>query len=188
MIPKRIEEYPFIQAGSYQIGVIRGEIRWIVIHTAENAEAQGSARGLALWARGPIGVSWHFAVDNAETIQCLELDRVAWAAKGGNQFGVHIELCGRAGQTTQQWDDPYSTAQHERVAMLAAQLATLLDIPLIWLTPAEVLAGKRGVIGHDTITEAFQIVGGHRDPGVWYPRQRLIADSQRWYGNPYLLG
>lgn len=72
-------------------------VKWIVIHnTANDASAQNEVKYMQS-NNNPI--SFHFAVDDKEIIQCLPLNRNAWNAgdgfkdNGGNKCGIGIEIC-----------------------------------------------------------------------------------------------
>lgn len=67
----------------------------IVIHnTANDAPAENEAGYMLGNSRE---VSFHYAVDEGEAVQCLPLDRNAWASGdghgAGNMQGIHIEIC-----------------------------------------------------------------------------------------------
>lgn len=72
-------------------------VKWIVIHnTANDASAQNEVKYMQ--SNNNL-VSFHFAVDDKEIIQCLPLNRNAWNAgdgfkdNGGNKCGIGIEIC-----------------------------------------------------------------------------------------------
>ncbi|WP_199715006.1 peptidoglycan recognition protein family protein [Acutalibacter sp. 1XD8-33] len=69
--------------------------RFVVVHnTGNDAPAENEA---AYMQRREEEVSFHFAVDEDKAVQCLPLDRNAWASGDGrgpgNMYGIHVEIC-----------------------------------------------------------------------------------------------
>jgi len=154
-----------------------GLIDWVVIHTMEDPEGINSAVSVAAWFAGPQAprASAHFCVDATHTIQCVPLGQEAWAAPGANHRGVHIEHAGYASQTKAEWEDDYSRATLESSAALAAALARKYSVPLVRLSAADLVAGKRGFCGHVDVTNAFNAGKGHTDPGPHFPWEAYLA-------------
>lgn len=168
--------YQFVQARNYTKSGSR-DVKWIVIHTMQNPEKPGTALAVAKWFAGPLApqASTHYCVDNANIVQCVgELD-VAWGAPGANRAGIHIEHAGYAAQTAGEWNDDYSKAMLKLSTRLAAEIAFRWAIPLVWLSPADIVAGKPGICGHVDVTHAFKTKGGHLDPGSAFPKDAYIA-------------
>ncbi|QXN74243.1 lysin A, N-acetylmuramoyl-L-alanine amidase domain [Gordonia phage ObLaDi] len=67
-----------------------------------------------------------------------------------------------------------------------AELSVAKNIPLVWLTPAQIRAGHKGLCGHAEISKAFGETD-HTDPGTGFPRADVIARARR-RTNPNLLG
>jgi N-acetyl-anhydromuramyl-L-alanine amidase AmpD len=172
---------PFIEARNYS-RARRTDLGVIVIHTAEAPEIHREARNVAGWfAQQPVdgtmtkgvrfgGSSAHYVVDDEEIIQCvLECD-IAWHAGSGNGHSIGIEHAGYACQTPEDWDDEYSKDVLAKSAYLVAGLCKRFQIPIVRLTPAELAAGARGLVGHCDVNDAFGKPGsGHRDPGPSFP-------------------
>jgi len=172
---------PFVEARNYS-RAHRTDLGVIVIHTAEAPEIHHEARNVAGWfAQQPVdgtltngvrfgGTSAHYVVDDEEVIQCvLECD-MAWHAGSGNGHSIGIEHAGYASQTPEQWDDAYSKAVLSNSAEIVARLCKRFHIPIVRLTPAELAAGERGIVGHCDVNDAFGKPGtGHRDPGPSFP-------------------
>ena len=171
--------YPFLQAKYYTPGRGGTLPRLIVIHTMETPETYGRAKQVWRWLWGKTSpkASAHYMTD-ATTIEqsVLETD-TAWAVGDWllNRASISIELSGEASQTKAQWADAYSTAELTLVAGLVKEIATRHGIPLVRLTPADILAGKSGLCGHIDITVAKKIKGGHIDPGARFPWIDLLV-------------
>ena len=166
---------PLVQAYSYYPGRQR-PIRLIVLHTAEIEEVGYAAENLAKWAAGPsAGVSWHYAIDNDSTIQCVRDEDTAFHAKGANADGVGIELSGRASQGAAGWADAYSQAVLRRAAKLVAQLCRKHGLPTVFLDAAALQRGEAGITTHAEVTRAYR-QSTHTDPGAAF----RARPSWRW--------
>lgn len=168
----------FIQARNYTIVPSR-KIDLVVIHTMENAEKPGSAAMVARWFAGPAAprASAHYCIDAGEIVQCVQERDVAWAAPGANRNGIHLEHAGRANQSADGWNDNFSRSMLELSAGLCASICARHNIPIVRLTPADLLAGKRGICGHVDVTEAFH-KSTHTDPGEYFPWDRYLTSVQ----------
>ena len=165
--------YPLIQAKHFTAGRGNTKPRLIVIHTMETPENAGRAHQVAQWFAGPTApqASAHYMVDDAEVYQSVLEKDTAWAVDDFalNQASISIEHAGAASQTSQEWQDLYSAHELTNSAKLAAGICQRTGIPAVKLTPADILAGKSGFCGHNDITAAKKIAGGHTDPGVNFP-------------------
>lgn len=148
----------------------------IVIHTTEGSEGPSSAEdGAAYDQRRTDGTSAHFYVDSDSIVQCVKTEDKAHTAKGeGNTRGIHIEVCGRAGQSAAQWDDPVSRATVEKTAELCVRLLGKYPCPVVKLTGSQVRNGVAGFCGHKDISDAFG-QSTHTDPGPNFPWGRLFS-------------
>ena len=151
------------------------QIDLIVIHTMEMDEKGETAESCAQWFRNPgAKVSAHFCVDADAIVQCVRDQDVGWHAPGANHNGIGIEHAGRAKQTGREWSDAYSTAMLDRSATLVAGLCRKYEIPVTWLYPVDLRAGKRGITTHKAVSDAFKR-GSHWDPGVGFPVERYLG-------------
>jgi hypothetical protein len=72
----------------------------------------------------------------------------------------------------------------ERAASLVADICRRRRIPVRWLLAYDLLAGRRGLTGHDEVSEAFK-QSDHWDPGDGFPveafvdRVRALEQTQR---------
>ncbi len=165
--------YPFVES-PHVTHTSGRQIDLIVVHSMEMDEKGTTAESCALWFRNPSAkVSAHFCVDADSIVQCVREQDVAWHAPGANSDGIGIEHAGRAKQTREEWLDPYSSAMLARSAELVADLCARYRIPVTWLHPADLLAGKRGITSHNNVSVAFKR-GSHWDPGPGFPIERYL--------------
>ena len=170
--------YPFYQAKNFTKGRSNHNPRLIIIHTMETPESAGRAKQVATWFNGKTApqASAHYMVDDKQIVQSVLEADTAWACDDWelNQVSISIEHAGSASQTPAQWADAYSTAELSLSAKLSADIAKRWSIPLVKLTPDDILAGKAGFAGHLDITKAKKIAGGHTDPGVNFPWETYL--------------
>ena len=177
-------EYPFVESPNRTRAAGRA-IGVVVIHTMEISERADAAEICARWFQSPVSeVSAHYCVDADSVIQCVREKDVAWHARGGNTSSIGVELAGFASQTGRDWADRYSAAVLERAASLVADICRRRRIPVRWLLAYDLLAGRRGLTGHDEVSEAFK-QSDHWDPGDGFPveafvdRVRALEQTQR---------
>lgn len=165
----------FIQAKNFTI-VANRPIDLVVIHTMENAEKPGTAAQVAHWFAGAQAprASAHYCLDATEVVQCVDEKHVAWAAPGANRQGIHLEHAGRAAQSDADWKDNFSRAMLENSAELCADICKRHSLPVVRLSPEDLLAGKRGICGHIDVTKAFKR-STHTDPGKNFPWNWYLA-------------
>ena len=160
---------PFVQAKNYTRGRLKA-VRLIVLHDMESPEKGDTAESVARYfATTTRQASAHFCVDADSVVQCVKESDTAWAAPGVNADGIHIEHAGYASQSRGQWLDAYSTRMLNLSARLTARLCKAHGIPAVKLTPAQLKAGMRGIIGHHEATVAYPPNAGHTDPGPNFP-------------------
>lgn len=140
-------------------------VRLVVIHTAEGALTTASLG--AFFARSSTEASSHAGIDDKGIETYVPYDKAAWTIRSANGISDNAELCGFAKWTRAQWLN-----DHTPMLRLAAQWirerCTARGIPIKKLTPAEVAAGKAGVIGHVDWTTGMKD-GSHTDPGPGFP-------------------
>jgi N-acetyl-anhydromuramyl-L-alanine amidase AmpD len=143
----------------------------IVLHSMEADETSAAAENCARWFQNPVAkVSAHYCVDNDSIVQCVREQDVAWHAPGANHNGIGIEHAGRARQLRAEWLDEYGQAMLDRSAGLVADLCRRYGLPVTWLQPADLVAGKRGITSHNNVSKAFRR-GTHWDPGPGFPSE-----------------
>lgn len=173
-------QYQFVRARSWTSGRISGQPTVIIIHTTEGSEGRTSAEdGAAYDARRTDGTSCHFFVDQDTTVQCVYTwDEAHHARRHGNDVGIGIEVCGKAGQTDAQWADAASAGAVEQAARLGVALRRKYGkwrFPLVNLTPTQLRNGERGFAEHLDATRAWPEDGGsHWDPGPNFPWSKMF--------------
>jgi N-acetyl-anhydromuramyl-L-alanine amidase AmpD len=153
----------------------------IVIHDMEAGEYSTTAESCANYFAGlnaPMA-SAHYACDNDSTVCCVKPEDTAWHTGENvtNNCGIGIEQAGFANQSYQQWTDEYSMQMITgQVAPLVAALCGRYGIPVRFLGAADLRAGDyNGITSHREITFAYQVPGGHTDPGPDYPFDVLFT-------------
>lgn len=173
-------QYDFRAPKSYTRGRKIGQPTVIIMHTTEGSEGRTSAEAGAVYdATRDDGTSTHFFVDQDSTIQCVYTFDEAHAARShGNDVGIQVEVCGRAGQTSAQWADEASTGAIEQAAILCVAIREKYGksrFPLVNLTPAQLRAGAHGFAEHLDATKAWpEDSGTHSDPGPNFPWTKLF--------------
>lgn len=176
------ESWPYIPA-KWQTPVQgKRDVRLIVIHAMESSEKGETAENVGLYfKRGESRASAHIGIDNNSVVQYVYDNNVAWGANGVNHDGIQIEMAGYSNQKLLEWSDRYSTDMLDRVAHAVAQYALKYSIPVIHLTNGELLAGKKGIIGHYQATAVYKPNQGHTDPGPDFPWSALLRFSNAYY-------
>jgi N-acetyl-anhydromuramyl-L-alanine amidase AmpD len=165
--------YPFVESPNRTRAPGRA-IGVVVIHTMEIAERPDAAEICARWFKTPVSrVSAHYCVDADSVIQCVREKDIAWHARGGNTNSIGVELAGFASQTRRDWADPYSAAVLDRAANLVADVCRRRRIPVRWVVADDLVAGRRGLTGHNEVSEAFE-QSDHWDPGDGCPVEAFV--------------
>lgn len=146
-------------------------LQGICIHTTEN-DLGSLAENVARYQIDTESGSYHALVDNStndaiNSIRENTEDWTAWAAGWtGNQIGIHLSFVARAAMTRKQWLD--APLMLNEAADICAYWAIKFNVPVVKLSPADLLAGKRGFFGHDDVSRAWKEVD-HHDPGPGFP-------------------
>jgi N-acetyl-anhydromuramyl-L-alanine amidase AmpD len=165
LLSQRLVEIPSRWYGHHR----SSHVRVIVIHSTESPEATNGARNVARYFQtAKKAVSAHVVVDNKQAIRCVADNKAAWTAPGTNIDGLQIELVGTAKQSKYQWKDKYSTDMLKLAAKIAADWCFLYNIPVVKLTVPQLIAGKRGFVGHVDVSKAYK-KSDHYDPGPNFP-------------------
>jgi N-acetyl-anhydromuramyl-L-alanine amidase AmpD len=156
----------------------------VVVHSMEMDEKGTTAESCARWFQNPAAkVSAHYCVDANSIVQCVREGHIAWHAPGANHNGIGVEHAGRARQTRAEWLDDYGVAMLNRSAALVADVCRRQHIPVTWLHPADLVAGKRGITSHNNVSKAFKR-GSHWDPGPGFPMEWYLRHVRAKLGPP----
>lgn len=173
----------FIQARNFTRGR-DSSIDVLVIHTMENQEKPDGAENIANWFAGSTApkASAHYCIDSDSIVQCVRDEDVAWHAPGANHDGLGFEHAGTAKQTGRDWEDDFSKSMIALSAELVAEKCVQYKIPPVWLTAADLQAGRRGITSHDNVSKAFH-QSTHWDPGVGFNIQRYLKRVRELMGD-----
>lgn len=150
----------------------------VVIHSAVMPCAPGAARKLAAWnSAGTTGGSWHYAVDPAETIQC-SFDRFVCHHAPPNGHSIGIEMADMPSSNGARWLWRDQRRMLRRTARLTAELCLAYDLPLVFLGPAQLAAGRKGITTHAMVSDTWR-QSSHWDPGAW-PRKKFMRLVRRY--------
>lgn len=169
------ENWPYVPARYQTKATGRRKVRVIVIHDMEAPEKDKTAENVAKYfQRGEAKASAHLCIDSDSIVQCVKDNDVAWAAKGVNHDGIHLELAGYAKQTEAEWLDTYGLLLLENASDAAAQYCMKYGLPAVHLTNASLKAGLKGIIGHYQASAMYKPNNGHDDPGKGFPWRFFI--------------
>lgn len=173
--PDGLPPIRFVQARDYGWAE-RTTIDVIVLHSAEVGEFHSSAEAVAAYFKSPVKpASAHYTVDDDSIVQSVRDKDIAFHAPGVNQRSLGIEQAGYAKQTRDEWLDPYGQRMLRLVAKLVAAKCKQYDVPMVWLTVAELAAGGRGLCQHRDVTAAYpKSSHGHSDCGPSYPKDTVL--------------
>lgn len=151
-------------------------IRLVVIHSAEGI----SAAGVASFFAGSAQASTQLAADSSECWRMLPDLVVPWAAPGANSDGLHIEICGFARWSEEEW------LRHEqmlrRSAYKVAKWCWQYAIPVRWLTDKQLANGTaRGLVTHKMVSDVFKR-STHWDPGPNFPKDAFLKWTKEYIG------
>lgn len=152
------------------------KIRLVVVHTAETPCEPGRAYNIAAYLANPsIRASAHYIVDPDETVAQVPDEGTAWAAPGANADGIQIEQAAFAGFTADDWKgDNQQRMLRTQLAPLVADLCSRHGLPAVWLSAADLLAGRAGVTDHNTVNAAYGL-SDHWDCGPSFPAAEFIG-------------
>lgn len=152
-------------------------IRVVVIHSAEAADSFGAdntAEGVAnYFARSSTQASTQLAVDRDSCVRMLPDLVIPWGAAGANHDGLHVELCGFARWSSEEWRQRRRLL--ERAAYKVAVWCYRYKIPARWLSDRQLGNGTaRGLTTHAQVNRVFHR-GSHWDPGPGFPEEFFLS-------------
>lgn len=161
------------QAYHMSAGANEPPMHRVVIHTAECDCVPGAAAGIGRYfATSGSGGSAHYGEDPAAEGHYVHENRIAWHAPP-NQYSAGVEIAGRASFTAAQWQAANVQAALHRAAARTADLVHRYGLPVVWLSAADLLAGKRGITGHVCVSRAWR-QSTHTDPGPNFPIRQFL--------------
>lgn len=172
---------------NYRKGRIRN-VRLGVVHGTVSPPGPPRARQTASYFAKPHGSpsSAHVTADGGGVLYRSVADTdTAYAAKNSNADGLHLELCmmptrDRAAGA-KFWASSHGRQTLRDGAEQMGRWAAKYHLPAVWLTPAQVRAGQRGLCDHATISKAYPSTG-HWDVGAGFPVQlwlQLVVAAAR---------
>jgi hypothetical protein len=158
----------FIEARWYTHVTVKRRIDYIVLHDMEAPEKSTTAEAVAnYFASTANKTSCHYCVDSDSIVQCVRENDIAYHAPP-NHHSIGVEHAGYARQTRAQWLDAFGVKMLALSAGLVRDLCAKYDIPLVFLSVADLKAGKRGITTHANVSKAFG-QSTHTDPGTNFP-------------------
>jgi hypothetical protein len=162
-------------------------INRLVVHSTVSPCVPGGARRIAAYFKTEAaGGSAHYVTDPSESVQVVYDSLVAEHAPP-NPGSLGFEMTDIPGPVPNdspgsarwkalkrawRWALPNQRKMLRRTARLVAEAALANDIPLRFLSVADLRAHKRGITTHANVSKAF-FQSTHWDPGFW-PRRRFM--------------
>lgn len=141
------------------------------VHTMESGEGDNTAENVAgpgWFGSSKSRASSHLCGDNNSVVDLVPENMMAWTMPGVNTRSLNYECAGRASQGETGWTDNYSKKALEAMAISFAYWTLKYAIPVRRLTPAQLLAGERGICGHVDASATWH-KSDHTDPGPTFP-------------------
>lgn len=155
---------------------------WVTVHTAEGSRTAASL-GAYFYDPGTQASS-HVGIDANNTLQYVSYANAAWTLRNGNEESDNAEICGFANWTRNEWLSTSTVdgcanprAMVRRAALWAKARCLVTGIPIRHLTPTQVGAGMKGIIGHWDYTRGTGD-GTHTDPGANFPWDIFFNDME----------
>lgn len=152
-----------------------------VFHTTENGDAT-PPENVANWQLNPANQSSYNVLvgadaTGAKTIRTNPDNRRSWSTgEPGNTSAIHCSGVGWAARTRAQW--LANPRQLERMAEWAADLHLRYRLPLVWLTPDDLRAGRKGFTSHGNWWQGIGGPAPRTDPGAGFPHDVVLARAQ----------
>lgn len=143
--------------------------KWLAVHTAEGVRTVPDLKNF--FNRADAQGSSHAGIDDHQIQEdgvdgWVPYDRAAWTLRNGNEESDNVELCGFSSWSLAEWLKHRNMLSFTGLWLRRRSRAT--GVPLVKLSPADVRAGRSGVIGHVDYTKGTGD-GTHWDPGPNFP-------------------
>lgn len=157
--------YPFIGARRHGGSQSTTHLKRIVMHSTVTPCETGWARKVAGWFHTwDKAASAHYVVDPTTIIKCLHDNQVAYHAPP-NTGTLGIE---QTDSSNHDSSDVWLKGDHLKMLKLSAALVAAkckaYNVPVVWLSVADLKAGKRGITSHNNVSLAWHQTT-HTDPG-----------------------
>lgn len=177
-------KYKLVQSPNRYNGRNRKLTR-IGIHCTQTPE--DTAPGVAnYFKRKSSKASAHAVVDTDEVICCVKWHHTAWAMQRVNSDGYHIELCGYAQWSKQEWLSGKGKQVMIWSACVAAEAVVLfrflgVDFDVRMLSDKEILNGTgTGFVQHRDADRVFKDRNPHTDLGANFPVGEWLKMVKWW--------
>lgn len=145
-----------------------GPVTRVVMHRMEAPLKIGTAVAVARYfaaGAGGRGVAAHYSVDPGTTVLSVPDEELCYHAPP-NAHSIGIEQAGYCANN--DWNSPAGLEMLHRSAALAADLCGRHGLPKVWLSAADLRAGRRGITSHHQVSLAWRQTS-HTDPDPYFP-------------------
>lgn len=171
---------PHIQAKGYRKGRSYYEaaaVDWLVLHTAEGATDE---KNLGNYFAGTTAGSSHAGIgQDGGYASYVNYADTAWCAPPLNEEGEHLEMCGFAKWSRNEWLSGKGQKIIETTAKWIAWRCSVRKIPIRFV--ARPTKGTSGVTGHVQVNQVWQ-KSDHWDPGPGFPWDVVISKAKQYAG------
>lgn len=166
---------PFIQASGYSRGRLKGDVLWLVLHTAEGVTDE---LGLGTYFKtGTRKASSNAGVgQDGGYAEYVTYNNTPWTNPPINSQSDTLEICAFKVWTRRQWltrEDMLETVAH-----WLAWRSVVRGIPLVLISGAQAVRGIPGVIDHRRVNDGFH-KSDHTDIGKNFPWDVVITRAQQ---------
>lgn len=148
----------------------------LAVHSAEAPLERGYAKSLTNWSNtSNVQASWNAFADPGILVRAVNTYNAAWHASWANSLSIGYETAAYAAYGRDKWMSLEGRRMLERLAIEMAADAKIFDIPLRWLTGAQVNAVRAGNTNIKGLAAHRQIDPAYRtDPGDGFPYGYLL--------------
>lgn len=167
----------FMQANFYG-NYANGTITRGVIHGTVSPCVAGQSKNTAVFFANPNNRSGsaHLTVDPAQAWASVHEENVAYHAPP-NEGSIGVELTDPVSGDPARWQDADHQSMLHLAAKIMADICKRYNLPIVKLSAADLLAGKRGICGHVDVSQAWHQTD-HTDPGPDFPWTQFIQYVQ----------